>query len=216
MLWWSLLWVAQAKKIEVDVDVGLGPTFDQLSGPVRQDQRYHYGARLTLEVILEKEDIRKLKRRIPEQYRAFALSLDEVRIRPAWFLLPQTLHLSPKRHNTGIAGATWSLIGASVPLVTDPFRLAIEAGVPLTYAHIYSDTLDSPTNVLRLGLSGGGDLEVPLSEGFLLSGGWTSLLHVPQPVGGGVFAVAPTRESVWHVGQLYGQVHVRFPLTVDL
>jgi len=216
-LWLSLLVAAaHAKKIEVDIDIGLGPTFDQFSGPVRRDQTLHYGARLNLEVIIDKGDIRKLKSRIPPQYRKMAMKLEEVRIRPAWFLLPQTVHLSPKSENTGVYGATWELLGMDVPFVREPFRLAATAGLPLSVIHVSSDTLPSPTNVVRLGLSGGGDLEVPITPGFLLGGGWTSLLHIPQPLGSGVFTSGPGRESVWHVGQAYGQVHVRFPMTIDI
>lgn len=216
MLLLLLLPWAGAKRVEVPLDIGLGPAIHGISGPVREDQLWHYGARLSLEAIVDNKTIRKFKNRIPPQYRELALSLDEVRIRPLWFLLPKTVYLSPATERTGVWGASWELVGLGVPLVRTPFRLAPEVGIPLTWMNITSTALPTPTNFVRLGLEGGVDLEVPITPGFLLSAGWASQLHIPQELGGGVFEVGPKGTNVWHIGQAYAEVHVRVPVTVNL
>jgi len=216
-MWSLLLGLALATEVTVPVDIGVGPAFLGISGPVRQQRTWHTGLSLTLEAIVDRKTIRKFKNRIPKKYRDFALRLDEVRIRPAWFLVPETVFLSPKGPaDTGVYGASWHLLGISVPLSTKPFRLAPEVAIPLTWIHIQSDSLPSPTNVVRLGIQGRVDLEIPITKGLLVSGGWSSDVFAPQPLGGGVFTFRPADEAVWHIGQAYAQLHVRIPVHADI
>ena len=63
---------AQAGKVTVPVDIGLGPAAHMITGPVQDDQMLHTGLKLSVEAIIDKKTIKKNKKRIPRQYRRYA------------------------------------------------------------------------------------------------------------------------------------------------
>jgi len=204
---------ASAASVTVPADVGVGPAVYAISGPVGRDQPLHFGLKLSVQAIIDRETLRQNEKRIPPKYRQLAQSVNEVRFSPS-LLIPDSLILSPKFRSTGIYGVTWRPVGLSLPLLTGALRLTLDAGVLLTYAYLHSDVLPD-THFLRPGLDLGARAEVALSRSLLISLGWSSGIYVPERLGD-LGAVAPLDQSIWHLGQAFLQLHVRFPYTARL
>lgn len=199
----------------VMVDVGVGPAGFVLTGPVADDQLFHPGLRLSVAAIIDRATVKKNAHRIPRKYRKQIAKLKgPIRIYPFWWL-PRSLILSPKINNTGIFGVNFRPIGIGLALSQNP-RLGVGIGLDLSYAYIDSEAFPSPTHFLRPGLDITADVELPLSRTFLVSVGWTSAFYPPQELGGKVFEWGDPDRSVWHMGQLFLQLHFRFPYTVNL
>ena len=200
--------------VEVPIDVGVGPAGFLVSGPVRQDRPLHTGIALSIEAILDRRTLKRLRHRIPAQYRKQVLAMDELRI--SHMLIPRTIFVSPPVGDatTGMYGILFRPIGLGAPLLRDPVRLYVGVGLIATYAYLPSTTLAGPTHFLRPGIDPGVELEVPITERFLVSVGWRSQLYPPQPVGGSILEVGPLDESIWHIGQAFAKVHVRVPYRV--
>jgi len=200
--------------VEVPIDIGVGPAAHVITGPVFRDRPIHTGIAFSAEAVLDNKTLRKLKSRIPSQYRKQVLQMDEIRISHP--LIPRTLFISPAVGDatTGMYGILFRPVGIGFPLISDGVRLDLSMGVVLTYAYIHSTTLPSPTHFLRPGVDPGIELEIPFSDRFLVSFGWKSQLYIPQVVGGSVFDVSPFDESIWHVGQGFLKLHFRFPYEV--
>jgi hypothetical protein len=150
--------------------------------------------------------------------------MNEVRISPSIFI-PNALIISPKLQQTGIYGITWRPISLGLTLVdADPVRLQVGAGLLLTYAYLYSDLKALPnTHFIRPGLGLGAELEIALSRSFLVSFGWDSGFYVPQGLGKfglGAFGekqdYQALRQTLWHFGQGFVKLHVRFPYSTNL
>jgi hypothetical protein len=205
------------RRVTAPVDVGVGPAAFLFFGPVFDDQPIHTGLKISVEAVLDREWLRKNQRLIPRKYRSQALKSDEIRFSPAVLaLIPDSLIISPRYRNTGMYGATWKPFGLGLPLSSSPVRFSLDAGLILTYAYLYSSLETLPTtHFLRPGLQLGADLEFQISKSFLISIGWDSALYVPQRLG--TFSeLQPIRESIFHVGQAYLQLHFRFPYTTSL
>ncbi len=213
-LWLAATAWAGRKTVEVPVDIGVGPAVFSMTGPVAQQQPWHTGLAMSVEAVLDNKTLRKFKKRIPRQYRDAVLNMDEVRISHP--LIPRTLFISPAgwMSDTGIYGIGWRPLGVDIPWVNDGVRFTTGIGLRFTWFYLHSQTLPAPMHFVRPGLDGQAELEVPLSERVLLSGGWTSMFHPPQPVGGGVFESGPLDESIWHVGQGFVKFHYRVPVQV--
>jgi hypothetical protein len=205
--------LAAAQRVTVPVDVGVGPAAFLFFGPVFEDQPIHTGLKISVDAVLDREWLKKNQRLIPKRYRKQAQQLDEIRISPS-ILIPDTLIISPKVRDTGMYGATWKPLSLGLPLSSSPVRLSVGAGLLLTYAYLYSDTL-ADTHFLRPGAELGVDLELQFSKRFLVSVGWESALYVPQELGG-LGLPDHLRDGIFHVGQAYLQLHFRFPYTTRL
>lgn len=213
---------AQTKKAAsgpttVPVDFGIGPAFHWISGPIQDDRAPHFGIKLSLAAIIDKQTLQENKGRIPKQYRSLVSKLGEVRYTPT-VLIPDTIFISPPAgdETTAMYGASWRPFGIGYPLIRSP-RLRIGAELDLTYAYIDGEESGlGVTHFLRPGLALLADLEIPLSKTFLISIGWSSGLYIPQEVGGDIFAIGDLEDSIWHIGQAFVQLHFRFPYAVDL
>ena len=211
-----LLWPtwASAESITAPVDVGIGPAATWWTGDIARDQIGHGGVKLALAAILDHELIAAHINRVPQQYRQMALGWDEYRYRPSIFV-PDSLTISPKVARTGMYGATWRPVDLDLPLARRQTNLDLSLGVIFTYTYIYSDAKAvSTTHFLRPGLDLTLHWEIPVTETFLVSMGWMSQFYVPQKLGGGVFELGGWNDqSIWHVGQAFLMLHVRFPYT---
>lgn len=206
---------SSSKKSTVPVDIGVGPAFHFMTGPIQDDQAPHYGLKISLEAILDKETIEANKGRIPKQYRKLASGVEEARVTP-YIIIPDTLYISPKVENVGMYGIGWRPLALGIPLIRKP-RLAVGLGLDVTY--IYIDGQDAglgTTHFLRPGLDLQADLEIPFSESFLISLGWQSTFYPPQELGGDIFAWGELEDSIWHIGQAYLMLHFRFPYEASL
>lgn len=206
---------AQRRRITAPVDIAVGPTALLFFGPVFDDQPIHTGLRINVEAVLDKEWLRKHQALIPRKQRGRVSKMGEIRYAPAVLgLIPETLIISPKYKNTGMYGATWKPLGFGLGLTPSPVRLSLDAGLVLTYAYMYSDTLPN-THFLRPGLQLTADLEFQVSESFLVSLGWSSAAYIPQRVG--TFTeTKPLNGSIFHVGQAFLLLHFRVPFTVTM
>jgi len=201
----------------VPVDFGIGPAFHWISGPIQDDRAPHYGIKLSLAAIIDKQTLQENKGRIPKKYRGMVSKLGEVRYTPTIFI-PDTIFISPptRDESTAMYGASWRPFGLGFPLIKSP-RLRIGADIDLTYAYIDGEESGlGVTHFLRPGIAIGADLEIPLSKSFLISFGWSSGVYIPQEVGGPIFAIGDLEDSIWHIGQAFVQLHFRFPYTVAL
>ncbi|MCA9537237.1 MAG: hypothetical protein KC620_00030 [Myxococcales bacterium] len=199
----------------VPVDLGIGPAFHFITGPIQDDQSPHYGLKISLKAIITREVIEQNKSKIPKKYRGMASKIDEARFSPSIFI-PDTLFISPRFENTAMYGISWRPIGLDLPLIKKP-RLAIGIGLDLTYAYLDSDLKAlGTTHFLRPGLDAKAEFEVPITDSFLISVGWMSVFYPPQKVGGGIFTWGELDESIWHLGQAFVQLHFRFPYTTTL
>jgi len=211
---------AEAKKVKVPVDIGIGPAFHMMTGPVAADQRWHYGVVLSVEAVLDKKTLKRLRKKIPREYRSAIKQMDEVRVSPS-IMIPDTIIFSPKTDNTSVTGIGFQPLRINAPLVSDPFALKGFAALRATYFYLASDSLPGSTGAiemhfLRPAVDVGAELEIPLSDTVLISGAWTSQVHIPQTVGGGVGEIGDLENSIWHIGQASGKIHYRFPYKVNL
>ncbi|MEQ1571150.1 MAG: hypothetical protein ABMA64_36305 [Myxococcota bacterium] len=213
-----VVWLAAAalgapgkKAVEVPIDVGVGPAANLLFGPVRDEQSVLGGIAFSAEAVLDHQLLKKFKKRIPAQYRKQVLGMDEIRITHP--LVPRTIWISPKVGDATVEmyGVQLRPVGLGLPLLDGPVRLDIGVGLIASYFYLNGDALPGPTHFLRPGIDPGIELEVPFSDTYLLSGGWTSQLYLPQPVGGSILEFGPLDASICHLGQAFVKVHLRFP-----
>jgi hypothetical protein len=203
--------------VTVPVDLGIGPLAAFITGPIQDDQLFHTGLRLSVAAVVNQKVIRENWESIPREYRQMARGIQEVRVKPLIAaLIPTALYISPKIYDTGAYGATWELLGFGLPLITDPVRFTLSTGLLFTYLYTHSDTLRSPTHFVRPGLEFKADLEIPITDDFLISFGWASQLYPPQLVGGMPWEFLPLGQTIFHIGQAYIQAHIRFPYTTKL
>jgi hypothetical protein len=200
------------RRVTVPLDVGVGPAAYFISGPVYRDQPLHLGLKISLQAVLDRDWLRRNRALIPRSYRQRALQVEEIRISPS-LLIPDAIILSPKVRNTGLYGVTWRPLGVALPLTSGRVALGLEAGLLLTYAYLDSDTLPD-THFLRPGLDLGARVEVEVTRSFLVSAGWSSGVYIPQELGS--FGVGELDQSMFHLGQAFLQLHVRFPYTTRL
>ena len=209
--------VARAEQVTVPVDLGVGPAgFLFVPGPVYDDQKIHYGLKLSVQAIISQELIRRERNRIPAQYRQMAMQQKEVRLTPfPLTLVPESFFISPKLEHTGIYGATWKPMSIGAALGGGAARLGIDVGVVLTAAYLYSDGTLPNTFFARPGLSGQAELELMPTDVFGISLGWESAVYIPQKLGS-FLDVTPTNQAIWHIGDAFVKLHFRFPYTANL
>jgi hypothetical protein len=121
-------------------------------------------------------------------------------------------------------GAVWRPFGAGIDLVnTRSFDVSIDGAIDLGAAFIHSSALgggtadkDSYTIFIRPGINLALTAELQLSDTLLLTGGWSSDLFIPQPLGGTPLDLTPLENSLWHLGGPFLMLHVRIPYEVNL
>ncbi len=206
---------SRSKRTEVPLNIGFGPSFYWLTGPLQADQAPHYGLKLSLAAIIDKKIIKRKRKSIPKKYRGLLKNVDELRI--SHLLIPDAIIISPQTNNTGIYGVTWRPLAIQPPIIKSP-RLSVGAGLLLTYAYITTEAPNDKeqlpagdTHFLRPGIDLRAELEIPLSELFLLSFGWSSAFYIPQKLGGSIVEVEPFDQSTWHWGQAYFLLNFRVP-----
>jgi hypothetical protein len=211
---------AAATPVTIPVDVGVGPAAYFITGRIMDDQPVHLGLKISVQAIIDQATLQQNQSRIPPRLRARVLRMKEVRISPSIFI-PDALIISPAARNTGIYGVTWRPIGLNVPLAEgETVRLRLQAGLLVTYAFLHSKLAELPTtHFLRPGVDLGAELEIFPSPIFGVSIGWSSGLYLPQVLGR--FAVQPRsadgpRARLWHFGQAFLKIHLRFPHTTRM
>lgn len=197
------------KTVQVPVGFEIGPAAYWITGPVADDQTLHYGAVIDVYAVIDKKTIQENKDRVPKKYRSLVANLEEIRLRPLSLFLPRSLFISPKINNTGMFGASLRPIGLGLSLTRKPIRISVGVGLLVTYAFIYSDVLPTPTHFIRPGLDPTLDIEIPVTDSFLVSVGWASQFYIPQKLG--EFGFGDLDQSIWHIGQAYLALHFRFP-----
>ena len=202
---------AEAKKIEVPIELGIGPSMLNVTGAVAQDQPWHYAISLSGEAIISKKLLKQNKKMIPKQYRKKVLKMDEIRVSSIY--LPDMLIVSPRTGNTALYGISWRPISMGVPLIKGPTSLKAGLGLRLTGAYLDSSLPSLPSTLfIRPGLDAKIQAQMPLGEKFGLTAGWASQVYVPQSLGGELddFA-AELDSSIWHIGQAFARLNYRFP-----
>jgi hypothetical protein len=209
---------ARAEPVTLPVDVGVGPAGFLWSGRVASDQLFHFGLKISIQAIVDQELIRRYQQRMPPGLRKQALRMKEVRYSPS-LLIPDALIISPDVQNTAVYGVSWRPFSAALTLADGPAaRLQLAAGLLLTYAYIHSNQPQIPTtHFARPGIDVGAELELAPRAPVGVSVGWASGFYLPQELGG--FGLGQERnlaDVLWHVGQAWLKLHVRFPYTTNL
>ncbi len=211
---------ASANQVVVPFDVGVGPAGHLFTGDVFADQPVHFGLRISTFAIIDRATRRKYRNKIPAKYRKYSDQAGDIRFNPLACCLPSTIFVSPAIpgtpfENTGMYGLTWKPIGIGALFGGSNANLQLGLGAMATYIFIHSKTLPSPTHFLRPGLEARVELEFAGSDGGV-SLGWASQLYPPQEVGGPILALGAPSESIWHIGQVFLQFHVRKPVATRL
>ena len=203
-----------AQDVNNPLNVGVGPTFNWLTGPIAKDQTFHYGFRYTTYLAIDRATRLKYMKHIPKAYRKMARQKGEIRFDPMPWYVPRSFIISPKVKNTGVYGLTFRPLGLGIALG----ELRLSAGVLFTYLFIHSDTLPSPMHFLRPGAEIKASFELPLDRRrkTAISIEWASQFYIPQKVGGKILELGKTNESVWHIGQLSIMLHKRFDLSLNI
>ncbi|MEC7240631.1 MAG: hypothetical protein VXW32_05295 [Myxococcota bacterium] len=211
---------AEAKRVTVPIDIGVGPAAQIWTGPLAQDQLVHTGLSISAAAVLDQQFLKQNRKLIPQQYRRQITQMNEIRI--GHLLVPDTLIISPKVKNTGMYGITWRPLTLSIPLIDSGIRVDTSADLLFTYTYIHSDLENlGTTHFVRPGLGLSGAIEFPLGGRFRASLYWRSGLYVPQQIGETLDELGPVDEgnlsqSIWHVGQGAIRLHYRFPFTTNI
>jgi hypothetical protein len=199
--------------VEIPINVGVGPAFYFVTGDVQKDRSPLYGVQINVAAIIDKATLKKARKTIPKKYRKQVSKFDEVRISKIW--VPDSLIVSPGNDDTAsVYGVTLRPISLGIPIGA----LSISAGALVTYAYFDGEDIGGTTHFLRPGLDARAELEVAITESFLISAGWSSAVYIPQTLGGGVGDVSfsTASDTVWHIGQAFGVLHFRFPYETRL
>jgi hypothetical protein len=201
---------AQSSMVEIPINVGFGPAFHMVTGPIQDNQLLHYGLKLSVAAVIDRATIQQNKNKIPARYRNYVDRVGEIRIGKIY--VPDTIFISPKVNDTQMYGATFKPIALGIPLIKKGVTLDLKAGLILTYAFIESKVvLTKAMHFFRPGIDLKAELEIPFSNSFLMSVGWVSQFYVPQKLNGAFFEVDGIKDSIWHIGQAFLLFHLRFP-----
>ena len=215
---------AKQGSVEVPIEVGVGPALHFVTNDTLSEQQTFYtGLRLNLEAIITKELIKRFEKKIPKKYRKMVKNIDEAKMRvKEMMLIPRTLLISPTAMSdngqSGMYGAMWDFMGIGIGLGP----LSVSANVQATYAYISyldSDPLKTPKSMhfLRPGLTASAEIPLRLNDTVGVTAGWRSTVYLPQELGGGVTAMKFSREgTIWHIGQAFITLDIRFPYTTTL
>lgn len=209
----------KATRATVPLQIGLGPAFYFLSGPLQEDQAPHYGVQIYARAIIEGENLKRARKKVPKKYRGF-LAGDEVRI--GHLLVPDALIISPRTERTAIYGATWRPLAIEPDFGGDRVKFNLGAGLMLTYAYIDTELtqeeqaaqpklFNGTTHFFRPGIDLRASVEVKLTDSWLFSGGWSSAFYPPQELGGEFLGWGELDRSAWHFGQAFVLLHYRVP-----
>lgn len=216
-----------ARAVTVPVEVATGPALFQLDRPrfgaepnaLAADQPWHFGWRLEIAAVIDEEWAREHPAYVPPQHRKRLAEVGEVRYSPAVLsLIPRSVIISPKFWDTGVYGSTWEFVRVGVAGGLEAVRIRARGGLIGTYAFMHSDSdrLPSTFHFIRPGLDLELGLYVPIGDAGGFSLGWTSNVYIPQAIGGGVFQFTGDRGVLWHIGEAYALLHVRFPYDANM
>ena len=65
---------AEARRVTVPIDIGVGPAAQIWTGPIAQDQLVHTGVSISAAAVLDQEFLKKNRKLIPKQYRRSTFS----------------------------------------------------------------------------------------------------------------------------------------------
>ena len=205
----------EAARIKVPIDVAAGPEFFNLPGFVGDDQSFHYGINLSLNAIIDKNLIKKNKKKIPKKYYRYIKNIDELRFSPS-ILIPRSIYISPKTKNTSLYGVSWVPIGTDIVFIKKPFRVSLDFGTLITYLYVDSTVFPSPIHFLRPGIESKLNFEFPVSRKLLLSTGAAFQAYIPQGINQGFFSAGSEKTRIWNAARLYFLIHYRFGYTLNL
>ena len=207
-------------KTSIPVQIGIGPAFHLITGPVQDAQLPIYGLKTYTSAVIDNETIRANKNMIPQKFRSSIMKAREIRISPMILaLIPDTLFISPKvgKGTTQMYGAVFRPLAFGIaPLSNDWFRFDISAGILAMYAYLQSDAyLKSgkkigANHLLDIGIDAKAAIEFKLHKSFLITLGWASQFYIPMELGGKFWKVG-TKNAFWHVGQAFLLFNFRFP-----
>ena len=199
---------AVAQPVDIPLNIGVGPSVFTFSDALKSEQQYYYGIHLDLAAVIDKEMIKHNQKKIPQKYRSIGNKIGEVQI--SHLLIPSTLILSPRIQENSLFGVLWNPIGINQPIFFGPITLRLGTGVLFSY--IYISENDRTTHFIRPGIDVRCTLKIKLHERFLLSGGFSTGVFIPQTLGG--FGIGG--DGIWNINEAFLLVNYRHPIRMNL
>jgi len=213
----SLIPPAQAAKVTVPIEVGVGPNIFALPGPISALYPLHPAISLSAEAVITKKFIRKNKKKIPRQYRKQAMAMDELRISKLW--IPDMIIISQFHDNFGIAGISFRPIGLRFPISTKPLRTDASLGLRFTAMYLNGGPGDGGGDMFFInpGLDGRLQATKKINKTWSVTLGGMGHVYPPQDVDDFFphWTLDPNlidlSHSVWLLTSGYLKVNHRFP-----
>jgi hypothetical protein len=230
-LLFGLLFSTSALGIQVPADVGIGPQATWFIGPLYENRGSipHFGIRLNIEGVLDKEWLQNNANVIPAQYRSMVSGATEIRIGASIFI-PRTLYISPNidaLNSIGMYGIEWAPVG--ITFVNTGMssgqgwrrsetggQFMLSTHVILTYIYVHSPFAAVPSiHFLRPGISLEATVLLAASKSFLISLGGGANIWIPQRMGTFI-EFGPINEAMWLAPFAFLKFHTRFPYEAKL
>lgn len=144
-----------------------------------------------------------------------AMKIKEAKIRPSpVMLIPRTLIISPGDQSS-MYGAMWDLMGLGVGF--GPLHVSANIQVNYSYLSFQEAGEQQSMHFLRPGAVVTAQIPIQFNKTFGVTAGWRSAFYPPQEVGGAISDFTQDLDnSIWHIGQAFVTLNVRFPYTAQL
>lgn len=224
-------------RVEVPLEIGVGPVFNTWFGAIGRDQPIHTGLLFTSDVVLDRAWFRENPDQVPERWRKRVGYMDEVRIRPLWYL-PESLVLSPRmrsvdrndidfdgnrteaRPSAFMLGASWRPFAIGLPILLHPVRIGVDIAPRLTLLYVNEGDPDRAPNTTstrktffaRPGADITADVILPIDDQVRIRVGADAQAYLPQALGG--FGIGQRGERMAFLMRTFAEVRVRVPTKV--
>lgn len=205
---------AEAKKVPVLINIGVGPSAWTFMGGLDPDRAWLPGMQLRVEAVVTKKTLQSkaVLKQVPKQYRDMVRSQPDLHVRNLPLLLvPDALILGGSRDGNAVYGAGWSPIGLYLLHKAGKTHAGLKVQ-PRILALSYREGADGKAAALaHLGLALNPDLMTKVAKRLWLGAGWESSVGLPL-----VGDAGPDVERMIHVGHAYAMVHLRIPVKFKL
>jgi hypothetical protein len=209
---------ATAGSIPATVNIGIGPTMSWLGAPGEAPLSRSVGVALLAEGWVSKKTLRsrKVKKRVPKQYRGMLKGMPDAHVTPLpVMLIPDLVGIAPLRAEgetaPSVVPTSWSPLSLSLIHETKGPHMVFDVQPRVSWLRL-EDSAGTKTNAAWLGASVQPEIQthmkkrVGVAVGGHVGGGW-----VPEPKTTLVDYAAP-----WLHTDAYARLQLRFPIDVDL
>lgn len=209
---------ALAGSVPATVNIGIGPTMAWMGNPGAAPLSRSVGVALVAEGWVSKKTLRsrKVRRRVPKQYRGMLKGMPDAHVTPLPVLLiPDIVGIAPLRSEgetaPSVVPTSWSPLGLSLIHKTKGPHIVFDVQPRISWLRL-EDAEGTKANAVWLGATVQPEVQTNLKKrvgvavGGHVGGGW-----VPEPGTTLVDYAAP-----WLHTDAYARLQLRFPIEVDL